>query len=114
MFSGLLACVGYCPTKYFYVHARFVTLALAAYCPGEWARLSSVLVPYGTPRAHDERMRSVVSAERAYWTDDGQVHHQEESNAAEGYSTMFLAVDFSIINIHITSSQDALWPRHRA
>ena len=36
---------------------------------GEWARLSSVLVLYGTHRAHGERMESVVSPERAYWTD---------------------------------------------
>ena len=36
---------------------------------GEWALLSSVLVLYGTYRAHDERMVSVVSAERTYWTD---------------------------------------------
>ena len=35
---------------------------------GEWARLSSVLVLYGTCRAHNARMKSFVSAERAYWT----------------------------------------------
>ena len=35
---------------------------------GEWARLSSMLVLYGIYMAHDERMKSVVSAERAYWT----------------------------------------------
>ena len=37
----------------------------------EWVRLSSVLVLYGTYRAHNERMTSVVSAERGYccWTD---------------------------------------------
>ena len=32
---------------------------------GEWARLSSVLVLYGACRAHEKRMKSVVSAERA-------------------------------------------------
>ena len=32
---------------------------------GEWARLSGVLVLYGTCRAHEKRMKSVVSAERA-------------------------------------------------
>ena len=36
---------------------------------GEWARLSSVLVLYGTYRAHGERMESIVSPERAYRTD---------------------------------------------
>ena len=35
---------------------------------GEWARLSGVLVLYGTCRAHEKRMKSVVSPERAYWT----------------------------------------------
>ena len=37
---------------------------------GEWARLSSVLALYGTYEAHDNRMKSAVSAQRAYnWTD---------------------------------------------
>ena len=36
---------------------------------GEWVRLSSVLVLYGTHRARGERMESLVSSERAYWTD---------------------------------------------
>ena len=33
-----------------------------------WARLL-VLVLYGIYKAHDDRMKSAVSAERAYWTD---------------------------------------------
>ena len=36
---------------------------------GEWARLSSVLVLYGTHRAHGKRMEFFFSAERAYRTD---------------------------------------------
>ena len=59
---------------YFYiVHAipvRFSDSLWQLTVFGEWARLSCVLVLYGTYRAHDERMKSVVSAERAYWTDD--------------------------------------------
>ena len=35
---------------------------------GGLARLYRMLVLYGTDRAHDERMKSAVSAERAYWT----------------------------------------------
>jgi hypothetical protein len=31
-----------------------------------------MLVLYGTHGAHDERMKSAVSAERAYWTDGRQ------------------------------------------
>ena len=33
---------------------------------GEWARL--LVLPYDTCRAYNERMESIVSAERAYWT----------------------------------------------
>ena len=33
---------------------------------GGWVLLPSILVLYGTYRAHDERMKSAVSAERAY------------------------------------------------
>ena len=36
---------------------------------GEWARLPSVLMLSGAHRARGERMESVVSPERAYWTD---------------------------------------------
>jgi hypothetical protein len=38
---------------------------------GGWARLS-ILVLYGTYRAHDQRAKSAVSAKRAYWTDGGR------------------------------------------
>lgn len=49
---------------------------------GEWARLSIVLVSlyYDTYRAHDQRMKSSVSAERAYWTADRQSILDERGN----------------------------------
>ena len=42
----------------------------------EWVRLSSVLVLYGTYRAHDERMKPVVRAEisQIEWPDRCRVH----------------------------------------
>ena len=36
---------------------------------GKWAQLSGVLALYDTCSAHDKRMKFVVSAEHAYWTD---------------------------------------------
>ena len=70
-----------CALVYFYIHASpclgFPTFSLLRVLfvfltPrwftgfGEWARLSSMLVLYGTYRPHDEKTKSVVSAECAY------------------------------------------------
>ena len=67
-----------------------------------------MLILYGTYSPHDERMKSVASAERAYWSDDRRVHHQEEAPERYRYSMTFLAVDLSIIG---TVSRPDLAPR---